>query len=138
MNKKQVRKSHKMDMKHFLRNYCYIDNEMLIDELCNLSHKDLKKIAPLYGIELVRTNFDLVSNEQILNGTIIFVEDIFGNPAPYVNPNRDLSWNNELDTELGTPYVSMIVEEVKFDKKGRQKSLTRIIKLRRDDKNGRY
>ena len=76
--------------------------------------------------------------EQILNGTIIFVEDIFGNPAPYVNPNRDLSWNNELDTELGTPYVSMIVEEVKFDKKGRQKSLTRIIKLRRDDKNGRY
>lgn len=138
MNKKQVRKCHKMDMGHFLSNYYGIDNEKLIDEFSNLSHKDLKKIAPLYGINFIRTNFDLVSNEQILNGTIILVEDVFGNPAPYVNPNRELSCNNEFDTELGLSYISMVTEEVKFDKKGRQKSLKRIIKLRRDDKNDKY
>lgn len=138
MNKKQVRKSHKMEMGHFLRNYYGIDNEKLISELCALSHKDLKKVAPLYGVNLIRTNFDLVSNEQTLNGTIILVEDAFGNPAPYVNPNREVSWNNEFDTELGLSYISMVVEEVKFDKKGRQKSLKRTIKLRKDDKNDRY
>lgn len=137
MNKKQVRKSHKMDMRHFLKNYYGINNEKLISELCDLSHKDLKKVAPLYGIDLVRTSFDLVSNEQTLNGTIILVEDVFGNPAPYINPNREITWNDEFDTELALPNVSMLVEE-DCDKKGKQKSLKKIIKLRRDDKNDKY
>lgn len=136
MDKKQVRKSYKMDMVHFLRNYYGIDNENLISELCHLSHKDLKRIAPLYGIELVRTSFELVSSEQVAMGTIILVNDAFNNPAPYVNPNRVLSLNQEFDTELDIPYVSSVVEEIKFDKKGRQKSLKRIIKLKKGDKNG--
>ena len=136
MDKKQVRKSYKMDMVHFLRNYYGIDNENLISELCHLSHKDLKRIAPLYGIELVRTSFELVSSEQVATGTIILVNDAFNNPAPYVNPNRVLSLNQEFDTELDIPYVSSVVEEIKFDKKGRQKSLKRIIKLKKGDKNG--
>lgn len=136
MDKKQVRKSYKMDMVHFLRNYYGIDNENLILELCHLSHKDLKRIAPLYGIELVRTSFELVSSEQVAMGTIILVNDAFNNPAPYVNPNRVLSLNQEFDTELDIPYVSSVVEEIKFDKKGRQKSLKRIIKLKKGDKNG--
>lgn len=136
MDKKQVRKSYKMDMVHFLRNYYGIDNENLISELCHLSHKDLKRIASLYGIELVRTSFELVSSEQVAMGTIILVNDVFNNPAPYVNPNRVLSLNQEFDTELDIPYVSSVVEEIKFDKKGRQKSLKRIIKLKKGDKNG--
>ena len=69
-------------------------------------------------------------------GTIILVNDAFNNPAPYVNPNRVLSLNQEFDTELDIPYVSSVVEEIKFDKKGRQKSLKRIIKLKKGDKNG--
>lgn len=133
MDKKQVRKSHKIDMGHFLRDYYGVDNERLIAELCNLSHKDLKIIAPSYGIDLVRTNFDLVSIDQTLTGIIILVNDAFGNPAPYVNPNRILSWNREFETELDLSNVSEVIQEIKFDKKGRQKSLTRIIRLRKGE-----
>lgn len=133
MDKKQIRKSHKIDMGHFLRDYYGVDNERLISELCNLSHKDLKIIAPSYGIDLVRTNFDLVSMEQTLTGIIILVNDAFGNPAPYVNPNRVLSWKGEFETELDLSGVSEVVQEIKFDKKGRQKSLRRIIKLRKGE-----
>ena len=132
MNKKQVRKCQKIDMKNFLRDYYGIDNENLILELSNLSHKDLKMIAPCYGINLVRTKFDLVTTEQALTGTIILVNDAFGNPAPYVNPNRFLSWNSEYE-EFDSSLVSEVVEKVKFDKKGRQKSLKKIIKLRKGD-----
>ena len=119
MEKKQVRKSHKMDMTHFLRNYYGVDNEELLSELCSLSHKDLKKIAPYYGIELVRTSFDLVSFDQIAMGSIVLVNDAFNNPAPYVNPSRVLAWGQEFDTELDLSYISSVVEEIKFDKKGR-------------------
>ena len=135
MDKKQVRKCYKMDLSHFLRNYYGVENENLIMELSQLSHKELKIIAPLYGIEFVRTNFDLVSLEQVLTGTIILVNDAYGNPAPYVNPNRTLFMNQEFDTELDFSNISSVIEEVKFDKKGRQKSLKRIIKLRKGDKN---
>ena len=135
MDKKQVRKSHRMDMAHFLRNYYGVDNEKLLSELCGLSHKDLKRIAPFYGIELVRTNFDLVSVDQVAMGSIILVNDAFNNPAPYVNPSRALAWGQEFDTELDQTYISSVVEEIKFDKKGRQKSLRRIIKLKKDGKN---
>ena len=134
MEKKQVRKSHKMDMTHFLRNYYGVDNEELLLELCSLSHKDLKKIAPYYGIELVRTSFDLVSFDQIAMGSIVLVNDAFNNPAPYVNPSRVLAWGQEFDTELDLSYISSVVEEIKFDKKGRQKSLKRVIKLKKGDK----
>ena len=135
MDKKQVRKCYKMDMVHFLRNYYGIDNENLISELCHLSHKDLKRVAPLYGIELVRTSFEFVSSEQLAMGTIILVTDFFNNPAPYVNPNRVLSSEQEFETELELPYGSSTMEEIKFDKNGRQKSLKRIIKLKKGDKN---
>ncbi len=133
MDKKLIRKIHKMDMQHFLRDYYEIENENLILDLCNLSHKDLKKIAPFYDINLIRTNFDLVTLDQVSRGTIILVNDAFGNPAPYVNPNRALTFGSEYDTELTLPYVSVIEEKIKYDKKGRQKSLKRIIKLKKDD-----
>ena len=132
MDKKQVRKSRKIDMGHFLRDYYGVDNDKLISELCVLSHRDLKEVAPLYGINLVRTKFDLVAVDQVLTGTIILVNDVFGNPAPYVNPNRTLVWS-EFDTELDLSNVSEMIQEIEFDKKGRQKSLKRIIKLRKGD-----
>ena len=133
MDKKQVRKSHKIDMGHFLRDYYGVDNERLIDELCNLSHKELKELAPFYGIALVRTSFDLITVDQTLTGIIVLVNDAYGNPAPYVNPNRTLSWNREFETKLDLSNVSEVVQEIKFDKKGRQKSLTRIIRLRKGE-----
>lgn len=135
MEKKEIRKSHKMDMRHFLINYYEMTNESLIAELSHLSHKDLKEIAPFYGINLVRTSFDFVSMEQIATGTIILVNDAFNNPAPYVNPNRTLNVNREFETDLDLSYVSSFEEKITFDKKGRQKSLKRVINLRRDDKN---
>lgn len=135
MEKKEIRKSHKMDMRHFLVNYYEMTNESLIAELCHLSHKDLKEIAPFYNINLVRTSFDFVSMEQIATGTIILVNDAFNNPAPYVNPNRTLNVNREFETDLDLSYVSSFEEKITFDKKGRQKSLKRVINLRRDDKN---
>ena len=134
MDKKQVSKSYKLDMVHFLQNYYGIDNEELLLELCSLSHKNLKKIAPDYGIELVRTNFDLVSLEQVAMGVIILVNDAFNNPAPYVNPSRVLAGDREFDTELDQSYIASVNEKIKFDKKGRQKSLKRVIKLKKGDK----
>ena len=132
MEKKQLRTCYKMDLRHFLLNYCCIDNENLLDELCNLSHKDLKEACRLYGIDLIRTSFEYVSNEQIMTGMIILVNDGFGNPAPYVNPNRIL--DNEFETELDISLISSVSLEYKFDKKGRQKSLKRKVKLRKDDR----
>ena len=132
MEKKELKICHKMDLKHFLVNYCQIDNEKLLDELCHLSHKELKEACFLYGIDLIRTSFEYVSKEQIMTGVIILVNDAFGNPAPYVNPNRIL--NNELETELDVSLITSVSLEYKFDKKGRQKSLKRKIKLRKDDR----
>ncbi len=133
MDKKQIRKCNKIDMPNFLRNYYFVDNESLILKLSDLSHKELKTIALLYGIDLVRIKFDLVSMDQVLTGTVVLVNDAFGNSAPYVNPNRVFTFGHELDTELDLPFVSTVIQEVKFDKKGRQKSLKRIIKLRKGD-----
>ncbi len=135
MDKKQIRKSYKMDLKHFLMSYYGIENAELLDKLGRLSHKDFKMIARDYGLNVVRTNFDLITKEQIADGTVILVNDTFNNPAPYVNPNRVLACGLEFDTELDSFYVSSVTEEIKYDKKGRQKSLKRIIKIRKGDRD---
>lgn len=137
MDKKMVRKCHKLDMVHFLRNYCGITNERLIFDLSNLSHRELKVLAPDYGLKLVRTGFDLVSLDQIADGTIILVNDCYNAPAPYVNPARLMSWDREFDTILDISYIS-VTEEVTFDEKGRQKTLKRKVKLRRGGKDGKH
>lgn len=134
MDKKDIRKCYKMDLRHFLINYCGLDNEQLISELCHLSHKELKEVATLYGINLIRTSFEYVSKEQVMTGMIIYVNDAFGNPAPYVNPSRVLMHDAEFDTELDLSLISSVSLEYKFDKKGRQKSLKKKIKLRKDDR----
>lgn len=134
MNKKEIRKCYKMDLRHFLVNYCGLDNEKLISELCNLSHKELKEVATLYGINLIRTSFEYVTKEQIMTGMIIYVSDALGNLAPYVNPNRILTQDTEFETELDPSLISSVSLEYKFDKKGRQKTLKKKVKLRKDDK----
>ena len=134
MDKKEVRKCYKMDLRHFLVNYYRIDNEKLLSELCNLSHKELKEVASLYGINLIRTGFEYVSKEQVMTGMIIYVNDALRNAAPYVNPNRVLRDDAEFETELDLSLISSVTLEYKFDKKGRQKSLKKKVKLRKDDR----
>ena len=51
----------------------------------------------------------------------------------YINPNRTLSRHCEFETDLDLSNISSVEEEVKFDKKGRQKSFKRIIRLRKGD-----
>lgn len=133
MNKRQVRKSYKMDMAHFLRNYYGIDNDNLLSALCSLSHKDLKRVVSFYGIKLMRMNFESVSFDQLAMGSIILVNDAFNNPAPYVNPGRTLNGSQGLNTDLDQNYVNLDTDENIFDKK--QKTLRKVIKLRKDDKN---
>ena len=132
MEKKEIKKCHKMDLKRFLKNYYGIENEKLLEQFSSLSHKDFKQISLLYGINIIRTNFKYITKEELADGTIILVNDAFNNPAPYVNPNRLLSDNLELDTELNERYIDSVTEEVKFDKKGRQKSLKRKFKISKE------
>ena len=132
MEKKEIKKCHKMDLKRFLKNYYGIENEKLLEQFSSLSHKDFKQISLLYGINIIRTNFKYITKEELADGTIILVNDAFNNPAPYVNPNRLLSYNLELDTELNERYIDSVTEEVKFDKKGRQKSLKRKCKISKE------
>lgn len=132
MEKKEIKKCHKMDLKRFLKNYYGIENEKLLEQFSLLSHKDFKQISLLYGINIIRTNFKYITKEELADGTIILVNDAFNNPAPYVNPNRLLSYNLELDTELNERYIDSVTEEVKFDKKGRQKSLKRKFKISKE------
>lgn len=132
MEKKEIKKCHKMDLKRFLKNYYGIENEKLLEQFSSLSHKDFKQISLLYGINIIRTNFKYITKEELADGTIILVNDAFNNPAPYVNPNRLLSYNLELDTEPNERYIDSVTEEVKFDKKGRQKSLKRKFKISKE------
>lgn len=132
MEKKEIKKCHKMDLKRFLKNYYGIENEKLLEQFSSLSHKNFKQISLLYGINIIRTNFKYITKEELADGTIILVNDAFNNPAPYVNPNRLLSYDLELDTELNEKYIDSVTEEVKFDKKGRQKSLKRKFKISKE------
>ena len=132
MEKKEIKKCHKMDLKRFLKNYYGIENEKLLEQFSSLSHKDFKQISLLYGINIIRTNFKYITKDQLADGTIILVNDAFNNPAPYVNPNRLLSYDLELNTELNERYINSVTEEVKFDKKGRQKSLKRKFKISKE------
>lgn len=131
MEKKEIKKCHKMDLKRFLKNYYGIENEKLLEQFSSLSHKDFKQISLLYGINIIRTNFKYITQEELADGTIILVNDAFNNPAPYVNPNRLLSYDLELDTELNG-YIDPVTEEVKFDEEGRQKSLKRKFKISKE------
>lgn len=127
MDKKTLKKMPVHDMEYFLTEYYGIDNKELVEKLSELSHKDLKYIASLYDINLVRTSFDYISKEQIATGTVLLVNDYYNHTAPYVNPNRTL--NDEFNTELSEEYC-IIKEEIDFNKN----KVKRKIKIRRNRK----
>lgn len=87
MNKKQIKSQQSISMGKFLRLYCQIDNEVVINMLSSLSHKELKKVCnDAYNIELQTLAFEDVEQEDVSIGEIIFVSDNSGNLAPYKNP----------------------------------------------------
>ncbi len=89
MNRKQIQRQNHISMEKFLKTYCHIENENLIDMLSNLSHHELKEVLKeLYKIKLSTLPFDLVSPEKINTGEVLMVTDIAGNSAPYINPTR--------------------------------------------------
>jgi hypothetical protein len=80
-------------MKNFLKNYCNIENNEIIDKLSSLSHKDLKIVASvIYNINLVSLPFDIVNKENINRGNIILVRDTNHNLAPYKNPLQNVEY----------------------------------------------
>ncbi len=135
MEKKLLKRLHQMDMRQFLTEYYDIDNDDLIKLFCKATHKELKVIAPFYGINLVKTSFDYVTMQHINTGSIILVGDCFSKPAPYINPLRLLE-KDEYDTDLDS-FDYVVKEEYNFDKNGKVKTLKKT-NMKRDDKYGKY
>ncbi len=87
MNKKEVNKAKKITMEKFLREYCGFDNEIVIEALTMLSHKELKEVCKkVYEFRLCSLPFECVTENELGSGEILFVSDAFNNPAPYKNP----------------------------------------------------
>ena len=90
MNKKLVKQQQSISMEKFLRNYCHLENDYLIDMLSALSHKELKEMCrEIYKLKLMTLPFEEVSTEDINSGEVLFVSDAFYNPAPYKNPLKE-------------------------------------------------
>lgn len=105
MNKKAIKGQHSISIEKFLRLYCQIDNESIIETLSLLSHKELKKICrEVYGINLYTLPFETVEQEDISIGDVILVNDRYGNLAPYKNPYKSL------DELLPTPSYTLTVD----------------------------
>ena len=98
MKKKELKKAHKMNIRHFLQSYCELDNSELVKKLSRLHHKELKIISKSYNLNLQTINFEDVTREMLLTGEIIIVEDYYGNPAPYINPS--LNFEDEFNSYL--------------------------------------
>lgn len=89
MNKKMVKKQHSISMEKFLRDYCHLENDYLIEMLSGLSHKELKDVCrDIYKLRLMTLPFEEVSVEEVKCGDVLFVNDVFYNPAPYKNPRN--------------------------------------------------
>ena len=104
MNKKELKHAESMDMKKFLKRYFEVENEELLFKLSRLSHKELKEVAPLYGIDLRKISFENLTREMIASGDVILVTDKFGNFAPYINPMIILE--DEFSTTLDESFIS--------------------------------
>ena len=130
MNKKEIQKQQYISMKKFLRDYCHLENEHLIEMLSSLSHKELKEVCnELYKLELMTLPFNIVSTEEVKRGDVLFVNDAFYNPAPYKNPRKkeledllfdDLElFEDEEEKELfSSDIISQNVKVKKINRKG--------------------
>lgn len=89
MNKKIIRNQSHISMDKFLRDYCYIGNEYLIEVISSLSHREMKRVCmEAYDIKLVTLPFELVTSEDVKRGDVVLVIDTFNNCAPYKNPKK--------------------------------------------------
>ena len=86
MNKKDLKNESCITVEKLLRNYYLVDNEIVIDLLSSLSHKELKMVGKDYGIKLVSVPFDSLERAALMDGEILLVVDTFNNLAPYKNP----------------------------------------------------
>lgn len=104
MTKKEIRKAPSITMAHFLKRYLDITDEILLTKLTELSHCEIKEVARIYGVDLLKISFDDLTKDMIARGDILLVEDAYGNKAPYINPMRKIE--NEYETTLDERYVS--------------------------------
>lgn len=78
-----------ISMIKFLIDYYEIENTELLKQIPYITHKELKEIAPKYGIYLKRSMSQYVTKEAELTGEYIFVTDSANNVIPYQNPYRN-------------------------------------------------
>lgn len=121
MTKKEVKKSPCVSMRYFLEKYYGIGEDYAY-KLGIHSHKVLKQVANLYGVKLKKIPFDNLDKDMIARGEVILVEDIYGNRAPYINPNIILI--DEFETTMDERFISYEIkgDEINDKYKGRQKS----------------
>ena len=89
MDKKTLKKQKHITMETFLRYYCNVEDEAIIESLSGLSHKELKAVCKhIYGIDLLSVPFEIVTKLDLNSGNILLVHDNYNNPAPYINPSK--------------------------------------------------
>ena len=124
MTKKELNQSPSNSMEYFLKTYYDLSDE-LIDKLKGHTHKTLKSIAKLYGIDLKKMGFDSITREMLATGEVILITDCCGNVAPYINPYAEIE--DEFETTMEERYISYEVYDLnegedEYDKhKGRQR-----------------
>ena len=124
MTKKEIRRSPSNSMEYFLKVY-YDLNDELIEKLCTHTHKALKEIAKLYGINLKKMSFEDLTREMVATGEVVLITDHCGNVAPYINPYTEIE--DEYETTMDERYISYEVYdlnegEIDYGKhKGRQR-----------------
>ncbi len=90
MNRQELRNQEYISTEKFLRDYCGIENQTLIDMLSQLSHRDLKELCDeLYKIKLVSVPFSTLTKSELSSGEILLVEDAYHQAAPYKNPSKE-------------------------------------------------
>ena len=122
MTKKEIKKTHSITMEYFLKMFVSIDNDNLVKELIKLSHYELKQVIKIYDIKVPKISFDDLTKDMIARGDVLLVKDVYGHPAPYINPLRILV--NEYETTLDEEFISHEINEgvdTNDKYKGRQK-----------------
>lgn len=125
MNKKN-KSFHYLSTQKFLRDYCCIENNEIIFRLTRLSHKNLRKIClDMFKLRLVTLPFKAIQDEDVNNGNIILVKDVYNNIAPYINPQKVIA-NEEIYHNLDIfdfdVNFSFLVEESLIVKKPKIKN----------------
>lgn len=93
---KKNKSFHYLSTQKFLRDYCCIENNEIILKLTKLSHRNLRKVClDMFKLRLVTLPFKAIQDEDVNNGNIILVKDVYNNLAPYINPQKVIA-NEEI------------------------------------------